>query len=316
MEIKTLRRSPRFCTLTAPPGQEQFPPTRRSLRFLQKNDISAPTLPEVRRSHSAIRQVHSSHACVRPLQNVSLKTPKSVLANTTNKSSKSGVVSSKNEGSNTGSKKSAAFENGFEGIRIPRRSPRLSCAPKIENALEGRYAKVSNGSSITSGARSSDLSSPSPGVRRSPRLNNGVGEHQSTGKSRMFSCQQDALERCGRDRGKKSSGSDKKMGLLHVKNIDTSVSSSGKNVAEGERRKGNSADPEANVAKSGGTQVVDGEMNKKSVARRKRKREEDVVGIRQGWTKEQEAALHRAYYAAKPTPKFWKKVSKLVFPAS
>ncbi|XVF15340.1 hypothetical protein REPUB_Repub09cG0143500 [Reevesia pubescens] len=46
----------------------------------------------------------------------------------------------------------------------------------------------------------------------------------------------------------------------------------------------------------------------------KRKRNRDEVGepIVQGWTREQELALQRAYFSAKPTPNFWKKVSKLV----
>ena len=46
---------------------------------------------------------------------------------------------------------------------------------------------------------------------------------------------------------------------------------------------------------------------------RKRKRDEEECGITKGWTKEQELALQRAYFVAKPTPNFWKKVSKLVF---
>lgn len=47
---------------------------------------------------------------------------------------------------------------------------------------------------------------------------------------------------------------------------------------------------------------------------RKRKRgEEDKKECVKGWTKEQEMALQRAYIVAKPTPNFWKKVSKLVF---
>lgn len=33
----------------------------------------------------------------------------------------------------------------------------------------------------------------------------------------------------------------------------------------------------------------------------------------QGWTKDQEAALHRSYFTSKPSPHFWKKVSKMVF---
>lgn len=53
---------------------------------------------------------------------------------------------------------------------------------------------------------------------------------------------------------------------------------------------------------------------KEDLARRKRKRSDQVgEAIVKGWTKEQELALQRAYFAAKPTPHFWKKVSKLVY---
>ncbi|ESR39441.1 hypothetical protein CICLE_v10026033mg [Citrus x clementina] len=47
---------------------------------------------------------------------------------------------------------------------------------------------------------------------------------------------------------------------------------------------------------------------------RKRKQVEEgkVSGKIREWTKEQEVALQRAYFATKPTPSFWKKVSKLV----
>ncbi|KAB2597578.1 hypothetical protein D8674_000498 [Pyrus ussuriensis x Pyrus communis] len=37
-----------------------------------------------------------------------------------------------------------------------------------------------------------------------------------------------------------------------------------------------------------------------------------VLGVVQGWTKEQELVLQKAYLITKPTPFFWKKVSKLV----
>lgn len=40
--------------------------------------------------------------------------------------------------------------------------------------------------------------------------------------------------------------------------------------------------------------------------------EEGDIGLLSGWTKEQELALQRAYFAANPTPRFWKKVAKLV----
>ncbi|GFY86710.1 homeodomain-like superfamily protein [Actinidia rufa] len=47
-------------------------------------------------------------------------------------------------------------------------------------------------------------------------------------------------------------------------------------------------------------------------AKRKRNEVVDGCGFDKGWTKDQELALQRAYYAAKPTPNFWKKVAKLV----
>ena len=47
---------------------------------------------------------------------------------------------------------------------------------------------------------------------------------------------------------------------------------------------------------------------------RKRKMDEceEVGGAVREWTEEQELALRRAYLVAKPTPNFWKKVSRLV----
>ncbi|KAL6227590.1 hypothetical protein ACLB2K_001547 [Fragaria x ananassa] len=52
--------------------------------------------------------------------------------------------------------------------------------------------------------------------------------------------------------------------------------------------------------------------DKKVPVRRKRKRGEEDVKVAEGWTKEQELALQRAYLLAKPTSGFWKQVAKLV----
>ncbi|KAM0068080.1 putative transcription factor MYB-HB-like family [Helianthus debilis subsp. tardiflorus] len=46
--------------------------------------------------------------------------------------------------------------------------------------------------------------------------------------------------------------------------------------------------------------------------KRTRTQFENVTEITHGWTKDQELALERAYLEAKPTPHFWKKVSRLV----
>nr|GEV67498.1 homeodomain-like protein [Tanacetum cinerariifolium] len=44
----------------------------------------------------------------------------------------------------------------------------------------------------------------------------------------------------------------------------------------------------------------------------KRNQREDDVKLRQGWSKDQELALERAYLTATPTPHFWTKVSRMV----
>ncbi|KAJ6673759.1 hypothetical protein OIU85_012736 [Salix viminalis] len=47
--------------------------------------------------------------------------------------------------------------------------------------------------------------------------------------------------------------------------------------------------------------------------KRRRKRAEEATNRAvEGWTKDQEMALQRAFLTAKPTPNFWKKVSKLI----
>ncbi|KAI3470831.1 hypothetical protein Pfo_027494 [Paulownia fortunei] len=46
--------------------------------------------------------------------------------------------------------------------------------------------------------------------------------------------------------------------------------------------------------------------------KRKRYQVEEECEVVQGWTKEQELALQRAYFTAKPTPHFWKKVARMV----
>ncbi|XWS41694.1 hypothetical protein CRYUN_Cryun17cG0104700 [Craigia yunnanensis] len=55
-----------------------------------------------------------------------------------------------------------------------------------------------------------------------------------------------------------------------------------------------------------------GDVGVKRKRKRKRKPDEGGDATFQEWTTKQELALQRAYFSAKPTPNFWKKVSKLV----
>ncbi|OVA10254.1 hypothetical protein BVC80_1173g20 [Macleaya cordata] len=64
------------------------------------------------------------------------------------------------------------------------------------------------------------------------------------------------------------------------------------------------------------TPKAEGEKKKRIVNggiedKRTNNNREENCGL-EGWTKDQELALQRAYFAAKPSPSFWKKVSKLV----
>ncbi|XP_010261205.1 PREDICTED: uncharacterized protein LOC104600080 [Nelumbo nucifera] len=91
--------------------------------------------------------------------------------------------------------------------------------------------------------------------------------------------------------------------------IDSSVVFTWK---EGKRRNGSSVtSPAMTSLEDGGKNIRDANrVTEESRADRKRKHQESC-GL-QGWTKDQEVALQKAYFAAKPSPHFWKKVSKLV----
>ncbi|XP_076952609.1 uncharacterized protein LOC143626379 [Bidens hawaiensis] len=80
------------------------------------------------------------------------------------------------------------------------------------------------------------------------------------------------------------------------------------------RNKNRAAVTTAVVVQEGPVNVRD-DVNKrerKVGVKRKRNQFENNIGIGQSWTKDQELALERAYFEAKPTPHFWKKVSRLV----
>ncbi|KAI3808485.1 hypothetical protein L1987_24436 [Smallanthus sonchifolius] len=67
------------------------------------------------------------------------------------------------------------------------------------------------------------------------------------------------------------------------------------------------------LVQEGPINVRDVNQKQKNIGvKRTRNEFENVMGINQGWTKDQELTLERAYLEAKPTPHFWKKVSRLV----
>ncbi|KAH7566779.1 hypothetical protein ACOSQ2_023762 [Xanthoceras sorbifolium] len=215
-----------------------------------------------------------------------------------------------------------------------RRSPRLLHQRK--NPPEPQDARTPQNPKKDSKeqCRSSD------GLRRSARLNSGVAALQSLRWSPRFSDKRNAENLV------KNSG-DCNQGIKYALNkrggnAEMGLNSSEELVVNSERRTKKSFVRSVVESKVGlklgqefeGTRLIivsglkasgkveGGERNERGVDqttgefRVSRKRKRGNKGNEsckiQGWTKEQEIALQRAYYAAKPTPHFWKKVAKLV----
>lgn len=212
-------------------------------------------------------------------------------------------------------------------LRKPlRRSARLLHNQKI--TPEAQNPKTSKSKPTTNCLQSSN-SHPKPhkdflkikksldsGLRRSPRLNNGVDVSHSLRRSPRFSNKQNAEELV-----KKRTVSEDRVKISII------CESNNKRKAKCEVGMGSSSCEQMEVIRSGvvlGLKAVreNGERKVRDVVKgseeinvyRKRKQVEEgkVSGKIRGWTKEQEVALQRAYFATKPTPSFWKKVSKLV----
>ncbi|KAJ4822735.1 hypothetical protein Tsubulata_006991 [Turnera subulata] len=160
-------------------------------------------------------------------------------------------------------------------------------------------------------------------IRRSPRLSlmGSAGKHVVKGgcdkpEKKPSNCKPDSgKSKQGISSGVSKNSLEGKWVSLNSVNDEVGADVGGEKPETRERRGKRS---------SGGIQVVLGlkslkstdasHRNEKVRVVRKRKRGEEADNARsvQGWTREQEMALHRAYFAAKPTPNFWKKVSKLV----
>ncbi|KAK2656677.1 hypothetical protein Ddye_009729 [Dipteronia dyeriana] len=178
-------------------------------------------------------------------------------------------------------------------------------------------------------------------LRRSTRLNSGVASLQSLRRSPRFSDKRNAelLVKSSRDYNKRiESVSNKRSG----KKAEVGLQSSEEIVVNSERRTrksfvssvvkskvGLNLCPESEGTKlsivvglrasgkaKGGERkerVVDQTSEDTRVSRKRKRGDDGNESCKiQGWSKEQEIALQRAYYASNPTPHFWKKVAKLV----
>ena len=178
-----------------------------------------------------------------------------------------------------GSRYIAILSSGSKGSVILRRSSRLSV----------QDSKKSGGSANGSNNRG-DLSS---GSRESRTTNNAVVGFQSLRRSQRIS-------KTGGDICYKEELSD-------TEEAEDFVAKSKRNTRKVV------LGLQAAIGERGAKEESDGECRVVAVSpKRKRDECEESNGTVHGWTKEQELALQRAYLVAKPTPHFWKKVSKLV----
>ncbi|KAG4212150.1 hypothetical protein ERO13_A02G146400v2 [Gossypium hirsutum] len=132
--------------------------------------------------------------------------------------------------------------------------------------------------SSASSALSKRCVNSTAGLRKSSRLNNGSLSNEPE-DTEIFETKKDE------SRKKKSV----KRGLLDEEKKETSVG-----------------------LKAVSVEGRESERNEDFSVRRKRKPLVEADGNVQGWSREQESILQKAYFSAKPTPNFWKKVSKLV----
>ncbi|GAU15260.1 hypothetical protein TSUD_03270 [Trifolium subterraneum] len=185
----------------------------------------------------------------------------------------------------------------------PRRSPRLILL--LQNNPTTPKPKSTNKSSI----QSTPLTVPS--LRRSPRFSNqnplfNVHNKIDDAKLTQFPSRHSARVKQGKTNGGSNGGDEViEVGVggkrKSKRGGNEIVEGSKKELIEGEKEK----------RKCSGDEIVEGLKKEPVEGGAKRKRKHTCGGIADGWTKEQEWALRKAYFTANPTPNFWKNVSRM-----
>ncbi|KAF3647987.1 putative U-box domain-containing protein 44-like [Capsicum annuum] len=169
--------------------------------------------------------------------------------------------------------------------------------------------------------KSTDQENPTPTLRRSPRFTAAAATEISAIKVHKKHIEVSKNP-------KKSSTGVRRSGRLSIgtpqnngeKKRVTRGSTHGENSVEKRKgvitRSGKAACVERPVVSSEvagcGEDDDNGSGKKQAGLKRKRTQGVEENGVANGWTNEQETALQTAYFAAKATPNFWKKVARMV----
>ncbi|ESQ45142.1 hypothetical protein EUTSA_v10010289mg [Eutrema salsugineum] len=220
-------------------------------------------------------------------------------------------------------KKSPGSNSSVEGFSSLRRSLRIS-NKGLSDANKDKSPRCSSAkpaSTSSSRVKSTNVS-PSFTLRRSPRFSSGGGfvDLQSSFSGRKSG--NSVLSRCST----KSVSSEKGKSGDGVKSRDTSRTRFRPKSKQMSRSCFDSEEEEVSVCLSEGKRMRIAKENEEENAtvpkadegKRLGKEEEEEDGLKiknkleKGWTEDLESALQRAYLTAKPSPNFWKKVSKMV----
>ncbi|KAL4644458.1 hypothetical protein ACB092_02G166900 [Castanea dentata] len=290
---RNLRRSPRFLRHKNTPEPQRPTSLRKSPRFHGKRITSEPKDLKTPRTNSRNNRFLSS-----PPE--SKKNPEK----SSKKLSKSACGSRNLRNFSSGLRRSPRLNSCAEVFRSLRRSPRFTNQRNMVDARVDCEEKVSM-QTRESDVGLSSRGNMSSGSREASKLNGNVEVVVGHRRSQRVFNQRNVV-----DEHVEESGSGKSLDevdLIDDEKADKVVNSCEQIGRKRERRtRRSSISPEA--------VIVEGEerMVKDIGKKRKRKRDEEDRGMTKEWTKEQELALQRAYFVAKPTPNFWKKVSKLV----
>ncbi|KAF5454324.1 hypothetical protein F2P56_023997 [Juglans regia] len=293
---KKLRRSPRFLYQKNTPESKQPTNLRRSPRLHQKSatsELEDPKTPKSKSRNNRARPLDPSLS--------SAKENKDNPVKDSQRTRKSDRGARNCWNLRSGSRRSPRLNNAVEAFRGLRRSPRFS---SHKNVVDERIDYVDK---TFEKRRKSDIgfnSCRSSASRKSPRLDSGIDVGGLRKSQRIYNQQNvihEHVEKSGNanylDKEETDNGKAGK-GAIPCEQV------SGKRDGRTWVTRGSSIGPEV---------IVEGDERKADIViNRKRKSDDEYDDITEGWTKEQELALQRAYFAAKPTPHFWKKVSRLV----
>lgn len=296
---KTLRRSPRFLHHKTTTEPQRSTTLRKSPRLHPKNTTSEPEDRKTPKSKSRSHRVRSPGPLLSSAQD-----KKDYPEKDSKKTSKSDIGTRNVANLCSGSRRSPRLNNEVDGSRSLRRSQRFSNQQNFVDECIDYAEKVSEKTRKSDiGLSSGGLSS---GSSKSPSSNCSIEGVGGLRRSQRVSNQRNVDDEHVKNSG--SAKSSDKVDLTDDGKAERGVISCEYIVGKRERHtRGSSIGPEAFIAKG------EERKAKEIGVKRKRKRDEEDNGISKGWTKEQELELQRAYFAAKPTPHFWKKVSKLVF---